>query len=132
MVSPEYRLSPPTILVVDDDDLVRWFMTRVLLDERYRVIAAENGEIAWRILKRGDTSVDAVVTDVVMPVMNGVELSRRIAELPNAPPLILVSAYPYPEAVLDHPFLPKPFQPEQLVAIVGHILRAVHLPNMAS
>jgi DNA-binding NtrC family response regulator len=132
MASPHYRLFPPTVLVVDDDDLVRWLMTRILEDECYRVIAAENGSIAWEVLKRGVPTVDAVVSDVVIPIMNGVELSQRIAELPNAPPLILVSAYPDPEAVLDHPFLPKPFEPGQLVTLVEHILHTVQLPNMAS
>jgi CheY-like chemotaxis protein len=132
MASPHYRLFPPTVLVVDDDDLVRWLMTRTLEDECYRVIAAENGSVAWELLKRGVPTVDAVVTDVVMPVMNGVKLSQRIAGLPNGPPLMLVSAYPYPQAALDHPFLPKPFHPEELVAMVGRILRAVHLSNKAS
>jgi len=122
MSSPDHRLSLPTVLVVDDDNLLRWFMTQVLEDEGYRVISAENGRVAWELLWREVGSIDAVVTDVVMPEMNGVELAARIAALPDAPPLVLVSAEPYPYAVQDHPFLPKPFQPEQLLTIIGGVL----------
>ena len=122
MNSPDHRLSLSTVLVVDDDDLLRRLMTQVLEDAGYRVIAAENGRVAWETLVDRCGNIDAVVTDVMMPEMNGVELAARIAALPGAPPLVLVSAEPYPYAVLDHPFLPKPLQPEQLVTIVGSIL----------
>ena len=131
MDSTNYRLSPPTVLVVDDDDLLRWFMTRVLADQGYWVIPAENGRVAWELLRRG-VIIDAVVTDVVMPLMDGVELAARIATLPNAPPLVLVSAYPYSHAVVDHPFLPKPFSPEQLVTIVGGVLGALERRKVGS
>jgi DNA-binding NtrC family response regulator len=132
MGSPDHRLSPPTVLVVDDDDLLRWFMTRVLEDQGYRVVPAENGRVAWELLRRDAESFDAVVTDVVMPMMDGVELAARIAALANAPPLVLVSAYPYHHAVLDHPFLPKPFHPEQLVTVVGRILGAMERRKVGS
>jgi CheY-like chemotaxis protein len=124
MASPDYRLSPPTVLVVDDEDLLRWFMVRILEDQGYRVLSAENGRVAWELLQRANETIDAVVTDVVMPVMDGVELAARIAGLPNAPPLVLVSAYPHPPEVKDHPFLAKPFHQEQLITLVGKILEA--------
>lgn len=130
MVSPAYRPSPPTVLIVDDEELLRWLMIRVLEDRGYRVIPAENGRVAWELLQRTRETIDAVVTDVVMPIMDGLELAARIASLPNAPPLILVSAYPYPRASLDHPFLAKPFHPEQLATMVGRILGATERPRV--
>jgi CheY-like chemotaxis protein len=125
MISPNYRLSPPTVLVVDDEDAVRWLMARVLKDEGYRVILAEDGLVAWQLLQKAKGRIDAVVADVAMPRMDGIELAARVAALSPAPPLVMTSAYPYNRAVLDHPFLPKPFRAEDLAALVGRVLGAV-------
>jgi CheY-like chemotaxis protein len=125
MFSPGHRLFPPTVLVVDDEDAVRFLMARVLTDQGYRVILAEDGLVAWQLLLRAVGRIDAVVTDVVMPRMNGIELAARIAGLSQAPPLIMTSAYPYDRAVLDHPFLPKPFLAEQLTTLIARVLGAV-------
>lgn len=125
MISPDYRLSPPTVLVVDDEDVVRGLMARVLEGQGYRVILAEDGLIAWQLLQRGRVRIDAVVADVCMPRMDGVKLAARLAELAQAPPLVMTSAYPYNRAVLDHPFLPKPFHAHQLVTLVGRVLGAM-------
>lgn len=125
MISPDYRLSPPTVLVVDDEDVVRGLMARVLEGQGYRVILAEDGLIAWQLLRRARVRIDAVVADVCMPRMDGVELAARLAELAQAPPLVMTSAYPYNRAVVDHPFLPKPFHAHQLVTLVGRVLGAM-------
>jgi two-component system cell cycle sensor histidine kinase/response regulator CckA len=132
MDTSHYRLSRPTVLVVDDDDLLRLFMTRVLEGEGYRVIRAENGRVAWELLRAIGGSVDAVVTDVVMPLINGVELASRMAGLPNAPALVLVSANPHHHAVVDHPFLPKPFSAQQLVAVIGRVVGALEHRKVGS
>jgi CheY-like chemotaxis protein len=125
MVTPEYRPFPPTILIVDDEDVVRCLMARVLEDQGYRVLHAKDGFVAWQLLQRAKGSIDAVVADVAMPRMDGKELAARVATLPKAPPLVMTSAYPYNRAVVDHPFLPKPFHAEQLVELVGQVLGAV-------
>ena len=66
-----------------------------------------------------------MIVDVAMPRMDGLELVARVAALPKAPPLVMTSAYPYTRAILDHPFLPQPFHPEQLVTMVSRVLGAV-------
>jgi two-component system, cell cycle sensor histidine kinase and response regulator CckA len=132
MDTSSHRLSRPTVLVVDDDDLLRWFMAGVLEGEGYRVIRAENGRVAWQLLRTIGRFVDAVVTDVIMPEMDGVELASRMAGLPNAPALIFVSAYPYHYAVADHPFLPKPFSAEQLVELLGRVVGALERRKVGS
>jgi two-component system cell cycle sensor histidine kinase/response regulator CckA len=125
MLSPGHRLSPPTVLLVDDEDAVRFLMARVLKDKGYRVILAEDGLVAWQLLQRAMGSIDVVVTDVVMPRMNGIDLAARIAGLSQAPPLVMTSAHPYNRAILDHPFLPKPFLAEQLTTLIARVLGAV-------
>ena len=129
MASPAYRLCPATVLIADDEDVVRSLMARVLEDQGYRVIRAQDGFVAWELLQRAMGSIDAIIVDVVMPRMGGLELAARIAGLPKAPPLIMTSAYPYNRAVLDHPFLAKPFRPDQLVTMVGRILGVTERPQ---
>lgn len=78
-----------TILVVDDDPGVRFALTEVLRDRGHRVIAACSGPEALGLLE----GIDVVVTDLVMPGMDGLELSSRIAARVPSLPVILVTAH---------------------------------------
>jgi CheY-like chemotaxis protein len=120
-VSVQTANAVPTVLIVDDDYILRQMMARALEQHGYRVIAAEDGESAWELLRAGAT-VHAVVTDVAMPGMTGLELADKVATLPNAPPVILISGYRH-DSNLEYPFLPKPFGPAQLGQIVHQLLR---------
>jgi two-component system cell cycle sensor histidine kinase/response regulator CckA len=122
-VSVEIANAVPTVLVVDDEHILRQMMTRALEQQGYRVIAAEDGESAWELLQAG-ARVHAVVTDVAMPGMTGLELAAKVATLPNAPPVILISGYRH-DTSLEYPFLPKPFGPTQLGEIVHRLLGGV-------
>jgi CheY-like chemotaxis protein len=112
----------PTILVVEDEGILRQIMARTLEGMGYRVIAAETGAVAWELLQLARGSIDAVVSDVVMPRLGGLELAARLRSLPKPPPIILVSGYAKPTTELDCPFLPKPFAPGQLAAAVQQLL----------
>jgi CheY-like chemotaxis protein len=70
-----------TILVVEDDDDVRAYLTDVLRGLDYGVIAASNGKVALEILARNNLRVDLMLTDVVMPEMTGRELARKVSQL---------------------------------------------------
>jgi CheY-like chemotaxis protein len=120
-MASEYRPSPPTVLIVDDEHVLRQLMKRALEERGYRVIAAEDGATAWELLKAGAT-IDAVVTDVSMARMSGLELAALVATLPNAPPVVLVSGYRQDTSALGSAFLPKPFLPDQLSNTVGQLL----------
>jgi len=78
-----------TILVVDDDPGVRFALTEVLSERGHRVIAAASGQEALGKLD----GVDVVVTDLVMPGMDGLELVSRIAARAPSLPVILVTAH---------------------------------------
>ena len=70
------------ILVVDDDDSLRGFLAKAIANEGYDVTEATDGEIAWDILRNG--AFDLLLTDIVMPNMDGVELSTKaIVHDPN-------------------------------------------------
>ena len=70
----------------------------------------------------GTQPIDLIVTDLVMPVMGGVELAARVATLPSPPPVIFISAYGRGVISMDRPFLIKPFDPNQLTALVQQLL----------
>ena len=63
------------ILVVDDEHLVRWSVRRYLESEGYQAVEAESGPAALRILE--EESVDILITDIMMPDMDGIELIRK-------------------------------------------------------
>jgi DNA-binding NtrC family response regulator len=78
-----------TVLLVDDDPGVRFALTEVLRDRGYRVIAVDSGARALELLD----GVEVVVTDLVMPGMDGLELVSHIAARAPALPVILLTAH---------------------------------------
>jgi two-component system cell cycle sensor histidine kinase/response regulator CckA len=109
------------VLVVDDEAAVRRFATRVLEREGFGVIEAVDGAEALEILRDKRAAVDAVVSDIVMPRMNGVELLDALSISNPGLPVLLMSGYAtaaLSEMGIASPcgILPKPFPPERLLA----------------
>ena len=107
-----------TILVVEDEDLVRALATRSLAERGYRVIEAREGSEALRQLELHPSGVDLVISDVVMPEMGGRELARRLGTQRPSLPVLFISGYTGEDVIQrgllepGAPFLPKPFSPE--------------------
>lgn len=120
--APGLEPAPPTVLVVDDEDILRRIMARVLMDAGYGVLVAGDGVAAWEMVRLANGSVKAVVTDMVMPEMGGAELARKIATLTAPPPVVLISGYAQNQFQLGLPFLRKPFRPNELVTMVAQVL----------
>ncbi|MBM3632541.1 MAG: response regulator [Alphaproteobacteria bacterium] len=116
-----------TILLVEDEDAVRMFSARALREKGYRVIEADSGESALEILSQGEC-FDLLVTDVVMPKMDGPTLSKRIRDLYPDTKTIFISGYTEDtfRKNLDHNakihFLPKPFTLKDLASKVKEVL----------
>jgi two-component system OmpR family response regulator len=119
---PDREPAPPTVLIVDDEDILRRIMARTLTDEGYRVLVAGDGAAAWEMVRLAEGDIQAVVTDMVMPAMGGVELAQKIATLAAPPPVVLISGYSQNQQQLDLPFLRKPFRPNELVTMVAQVL----------
>ena len=86
-------LGGARILVVDDEPAVRRYVRRVLEAEGYDVVEAGDGDEASELLNAHPQRWDLVVSDIVMPRCNGVELHRRISDLAPGCAVILMSAY---------------------------------------
>jgi two-component system, cell cycle sensor histidine kinase and response regulator CckA len=79
-----------TVLLVEDDPAVRQFTERILTTAGYRVLVGVDGEHAL-VVARGHASIDLLVTDVIMPGMNGQQLADRLTELRPGLPVIFTS-----------------------------------------
>ena len=102
------------VLLVDDEELVRLATADMLSDLGYEVIEAKSAEHALQLLGDGLVS-DLIVTDHLMPGMNGVELARHIRAERPAMPILIVSGYAEAEGIApDLPRLTKPFRAAEL------------------
>ncbi len=126
-VETERARGSETVLLVEDDELVRQFARSALEQAGYRVIEAANGQEAVRRLQNG-THVDLVLTDIVMPEMGGRELGEHVGRLRPGVPVVYLSGYdeeaiPREEAVSSGAvFLRKPFKAHDLAARVRETL----------
>lgn len=123
------RERATTILVAEDDDALRGIVTRVFWDQGFRTLEARHGGEALHLAELAAPYLDLVVTDVVMPEVDGLELGRRLAERWGSIPILYISAYP-PNDIFSRggpaastPFLQKPFTPEVLLERVRELLR---------
>lgn len=116
--------APAVILVVDDDTAVRQVTARVLEREGYRVLQAGEGTEALRVAREHSGPLDLLLTDVVMPGMNGRELSEKLAVVRPETRLLYMSAYTEDEVILrgirvsEVAFLHKPFGLKGLASAV--------------
>jgi signal transduction histidine kinase/HAMP domain-containing protein len=128
-VVPEPR-ALTTVLVVEDAEDVRAFVCRVLPPRGFRVLSAPTPAAAVRLAQDTPESIGILLTDVVMPGLNGRELYRRLQEARPGLRVLYMSGYPADviasQGVLDpgvH-FVPKPFDLETLVAALREALAA--------
>jgi two-component system cell cycle sensor histidine kinase/response regulator CckA len=117
-----------TILVVEDQELVRQMIVRSLQRAGYQALAATDGLEALRIVERDPGSISLVVTDVAMPGMSGRHLAIRLSHRYPTLPVLFISGYPDEDMIRQGlleagcPFLHKPFSPDVLAAKVQDIL----------
>lgn len=117
-----------TILVVEDDDSVREIATTRLQECGYRVVAASNGREALDLITADKLKLDLLITDMIMPEMNGAELVGRLQKLLPPFKLLYISGYTDNQCIRPDTqeggvnFLPKPFTGDDLARKVQTIL----------
>ena len=92
--TPATRERTTTILVAEDDDALRGIVTRVFWDQGYRTLEARHGSEALHLAELAAPYLDLVVTDVIMPELDGLELGRELALRWSSIPVLYISAYP--------------------------------------
>ena len=129
------RSDTSTLLVVEDEDLVRALVRRTLQREGYHVLDAPNAHFALEIVQQCGAEIDLLLTDVVMPGLSGRELATQLERDFPLMAIVLMSGYVgefqaivSPNGTRRH-FLHKPFTLGELKATVQHALdeRAVAL-----
>ena len=122
--SEDMPLKKPIVLCVDDEPANLKLLENILTPRGYQVVSAENGEDALRIIK--NQTIDLVLLDLMMPRMDGLQVSRKIKENKKYRniPIIMLTAYSGAESYIESlsgevfAYLHKPFVTEQLVKMV--------------
>ena len=113
----------PRVLVIDDDRMVRDYMRVVLQRSDFEVMAPDSATEALSVIEQSDPGIDAVVSDVDMPDMNGFAFAQAvIRRFPRMPVLMVSGNYPECDGDGRFAFLQKPFGPAALAKAVGRLL----------
>lgn len=120
---------PLTVLIAEDEESVRALLARSLWEEGYRTLEARDGGVALQMARQTFPHLHLVITDVIMPNVDGRQLGRSLAAECPGLPVIYISGYPPGDMFgRDGPasaaFLQKPFSPEALQALVRSVLGA--------
>ena len=126
----EPRTPSETLLLVEDDTPIRRLTSRALTSAGYEVLEACNGREALQVYEESGGVIDLLLTDVVMPELDGQELAQRLRATNPDIPVLFMSGYPETLSDLElsddsrSTFLPKPCSTADLLAEVEHLLEA--------
>jgi nitrogen-specific signal transduction histidine kinase/CheY-like chemotaxis protein len=128
-VPPARDSRKRTILVVDDEEVVRNLLAGLLSQEGYEVLQAEDGAAAVALFESRGTSIDLVVLDMIMPRMKGEEVLARLRDMPAPLPRVVISSGFMTEEQRDRlkeygvdGFLDKPYGEEDALNVVRSVL----------
>lgn len=119
---------PETILVVEDEPAVRWLVCSILRMHGYTLLEAGRGTKALRICQQHEGPIHLLLTDILMPEMNGLDLARQVVALRPQTRVLYMSGYPDSDSLVHfglHPesaFIQKPFTPDALIRKVREVL----------
>jgi CheY-like chemotaxis protein len=122
--------TPPSILIVEDDDQVRGFVRTLLVGEGYRILEGRTGAEGILVAEQADRPPDVLLSDMLLPELSGYDLAVTLREKFPQLKVILMTGYVEGEIVqrciseLNATFLDKPFQPAQLRKVVRDMLGA--------
>jgi DNA-binding response OmpR family regulator len=117
----------PRILIIDDEEPMRNALAAVLAERGYEVVVALNGREG--LARHAEQPADLIITDIVMPEMDGIEIISQIKRLGHDTPIIAISGNPSRELYAQvakslgaRLTLVKPFEPRVLIAAVEQVL----------
>lgn len=130
-------MAQETILVIDDELIMRDGCLRILSKEGWSVLTAENGQRGIEILRAGPEAVDVILLDLMMPGMSGMETLDQIKGIDPDLLVIVITGYATVESAVEamkkgaYDFIPKPFTPDQLRIVVRRALERRSLQREA-
>lgn len=121
--------SAPRIWIIDDDDSIRWVLERALERANFTVQGFESADNAWKAL--GELPApDTILADIRMPGLNGLDFLAKLREKPDAPPVIIMTAFSDLDSAVSayqagaFEYLPKPFDLDEAINLVRRALLA--------
>lgn len=120
--APDRMKSSVSILVVDDESMMRNLLERILSRDGYKVVSAEDGQDALRMLER--EPVDIIISDLKMPRMNGFDLLKAVKQKYSGVAMIMMTAYGDTYTVKDalllgaDEYITKPFKSFEISLVV--------------
>lgn len=126
--------SSGTILVADDEPNIRRVLEAVFTKEGYTVLTAENGKKALDIVSV-EPNIDVLLSDLIMPDMNGVELLEAVREINPAMSVLMITAHGTIKSAVDamrlgaFDYITKPFEMDEIKVVVKHALERRNLIN---
>jgi DNA-binding NtrC family response regulator len=123
------KKSPPSVLVVDDEALIRWSLAETLRDRGYVVTEAGDARMALSLIEGADDPFDVVLLDYRLPDSADLRLLERVRHLAPASQVIMITAHNSPEIALGatalgaYRVISKPFEVESLAALVSQARR---------
>jgi two-component system phosphate regulon sensor histidine kinase PhoR len=117
-----------TILVIDDEQTMREGCSRILSKKGWSVLIAENGEKGLSQIQTHHAKIDAILLDLMMPGLSGMDVLEQTRQLDPDLPIIVITGYATVESAVEamkkgaYDFIPKPFTPDQLRLVVGRAL----------
>ncbi|AFL69313.1 response regulator transcription factor [Sulfurospirillum barnesii] len=120
-------LSKLTVLFVEDEEYIREALHKAMADEFHKCILARDGEDGLKKFKK--YKPDIVITDIMMPIMDGLSMAKEIKHLSKTTPIVVLSAFSEKEKLLEaidvgiDKYLIKPIDPEELLDVL-HFLSA--------
>jgi two-component system, cell cycle sensor histidine kinase and response regulator CckA len=136
VTEPPLEIEQVLVLVVEDEPAIRELVRRTLESVGLVVIEAENGREALEIFALGGQPPKLVLSDVIMPELNGRELSDALADLHPNLPILFMSGYTGDDVLARSllpetaPFIQKPFAPEELLSRVRGMLAGAPIPGV--
>ena len=129
--------SKGKVLVIDDEAVIREGCERILSREGLEVITASGGEEGLEAIEGASRSIDAVLLDLKMPGLSGMEVLERALQIEPSLPLIVITGYATVDSAVEamkkgaYDFIPKPFTPDQLRLVVRRALEKRRLEREA-
>ncbi len=113
-----------TILLVDDEESIMFFLQKLLIREGYNIIKASNGKEAIEIYKLNPDKIDLILMDITMPVMSGIDAYKELTKHNQDVTILLMSAYSQEsfEEMENINFIRKPIFPNVLFSKIFELL----------